>query len=76
MFVVCLCTCVCLNTGVEDSEGWSEHRTREGTNYYHNCLSGASQWERPPEYKDQSRELSREEIQVHYSKTKNLTVFI
>ena len=51
-------------SGVEDSEGWSEHRTREGVSYYHNSRTDASQWERPAEYKGQSQELNRDEIQV------------
>lgn len=49
---------------MEDSEGWSEHRTREGVSYYHNSRTGESQWERPSEFKGQSQELSRDEIQV------------
>lgn len=54
-------------SGVEDSEGWNEHRTREGVSYYHNSCSGKSQWEKPAEFKGQSTELNRDEIQVNKS---------
>ena len=50
--------------GVEDSEGWSKHKIKEGVAYFHNCRTGNSQWEEPEEFCGQSRELSREEIQV------------
>lgn len=53
-----------LSEGVEDSEGWNEHRTKEGVSYYHNSHTGVSQWERPSEFKGQSQELNRDEIQV------------
>ena len=53
-------------SGVDDSDGWSEHRTREGYTYYHNSRSGASQWMEHEEYKGESQELSRDEIQVRY----------
>ena len=52
------------DAGVEESETWSEHRTREGVSYYHNSQTGNSQWERPAEFKGQSRDLGRDEIQV------------
>jgi hypothetical protein len=54
-----VCMCVCAG-----AVGWNEHRTREGTSYYHNPSTGVSQWERPAEFEGQSTELNRDEIQV------------
>lgn len=65
-----------LCTGVEDSEGWSEHRIREGANYYHNSRTGSSQWERPAEFKGQSTELNRDEIQVRKSVYVAISVWV
>ena len=44
--------------------GWNEHRTRDGTCYYHNPSTGESQWEKPVEFEGRSTELNRDEIQV------------
>lgn len=49
---------------MEEGSGWCEHRTRDGVSYYHNPRSGESQWERPEGFDGQSRELSKDEIQV------------
>ena len=53
-----------VESGGEGGSGWSEHRTRDGASYYHNCRSGESQWERPEDFDGQSMELSKDEIQV------------
>jgi len=49
---------------VDDSEGWCEHRTRDGFSYYHNYLTGEHQWEKPAQYNKTSSQLSRDEVQV------------
>ena len=59
-----ICCITFFGPAVEESGGWSEHRTRDGYSYYHNSQSGESQWERPEGFSGQSQELSREEIQV------------
>ena len=48
----------------EESEGWVEHRTREGHAFYYNWKSEQSQWEKPENLPEQSSHLRREEIQV------------
>ena len=39
------------NTGVQDSEAWSAHKTETGVVYYYNALTGESTYQRPPGYK-------------------------
>ena len=47
------------------SNGWTEHRTREGYSYYYNAGTSDGQWELPEGFiSGQTTDLSREEIQV------------
>jgi len=34
---------------------WTEHLTPEGHTYYYNTMTGASSWERPPDYQGKAR---------------------
>lgn len=45
--------------------GWSKHRNGDGTSYYHNPTTGATQWERPVEKeKDEQEEKEEEAVGV------------
>jgi transcription elongation regulator 1 len=39
------------NSGAQDSDAWSAHKTETGTMYYYNALTGESTYHRPPGYK-------------------------
>jgi hypothetical protein len=39
------------NSGAQDSDAWSAHKTEAGVVYYYNALTGESTYHRPPGYK-------------------------
>ncbi|AQK64997.1 Pre-mRNA-processing protein 40C [Zea mays] len=39
------------NTGVQDSDAWSAHKTETGVVYYYNALTGESTYQKPTGYK-------------------------
>lgn len=47
---------------------WSEHVSSSGKKYYYNCKTEVSQWEKPKEWLDRERNLSKEQHREYRDK--------
>ncbi|KAG2537403.1 hypothetical protein PVAP13_9NG293300 [Panicum virgatum] len=56
------------NTGVQDSEAWSAHKTETGVVYYYNALTGESTYQRPPGYKGEPEKVATQPVPVSWDK--------
>ncbi|KAL6640918.1 hypothetical protein ACP70R_019099 [Stipagrostis hirtigluma subsp. patula] len=56
------------NTGVQDSDAWSAHKTESGAIYYYNALTGESTYQRPPSYKGESEKVATQPVPVSWDK--------
>ncbi|RLN39631.1 pre-mRNA-processing protein 40C [Panicum miliaceum] len=56
------------NTGVQDSDAWSAHKTETGVVYYYNALTGESTYQRPPGYKGEPEKVATEPVPVSWDK--------
>jgi hypothetical protein len=55
-------------TGDNNSK-WVKHWVKGGYYYYHNLETQEGGWDEPPDFVQNSQELSREEIQVGHRST-------
>ncbi|XP_062200710.1 pre-mRNA-processing protein 40C-like isoform X2 [Phragmites australis] len=56
------------NTGVQDSDAWSAHKTEAGLVYYYNALTGESTYQRPPCYKGEPEKVAIQPVPVSWDK--------
>ncbi|KAG2548335.1 hypothetical protein PVAP13_9KG160700 [Panicum virgatum] len=56
------------NTGVQDSDAWSAHKTETGVVYYYNALTGESTYQRPPGYKGEPENVATQPVPVSWDK--------
>lgn len=50
---------------------WSEHVSSSGKKYYYNCKSEVSQWEKPREWIDKERIISKEQHREYREKERD-----
>lgn len=50
---------------------WSEHVSSSGKKYYYNCKTEVSQWEKPKEWLDKERNVSKEQHRDYREKERN-----
>ncbi|AQK64992.1 Pre-mRNA-processing protein 40C [Zea mays] len=56
------------NTGVQDSDAWSAHKTETGVVYYYNALTGESTYQKPTGYKGELEKVATEPVPVSWDK--------
>ncbi|XP_062205113.1 pre-mRNA-processing protein 40C-like isoform X2 [Phragmites australis] len=56
------------NTGIQDSDAWSAHKTEAGAVYYYNALTGESTYQRPPGYKGELEKVAAQPVPVSWDK--------
>ncbi|KAK3153967.1 hypothetical protein QOZ80_2BG0183970 [Eleusine coracana subsp. coracana] len=56
------------NSGAQDSDAWSAHKTETGAVYYYNALTGESTYHRPPGYKGEPDKVATQPVPVSWDK--------
>ncbi|XP_021302845.1 pre-mRNA-processing protein 40C isoform X2 [Sorghum bicolor] len=56
------------NTGVQDSDAWSAHKTETGVVYYYNALTGESTYQKPTGFKGEPEKVATQPVPVSWDK--------